>query len=400
MIRMLDENRIKQNLDSFAFPRLSGTEGEKKAFKIASQKVEALNLKPLIQDFSFSTYFGRIYPKLAFILGFMVLFLLYLNFTTVVIPILLTVISIILGFLFILAIKPEAIKLPRVLISSNLYVKIGSNLKNGKVDTRYNDSLVPERSIFFICHLDSKGQRFSILYRVRIIRTWVFSGIIVLIIVILKNLIFPWFPLIFYIIGIVPIATNLCSAIIFLFNTTDNKSNGAIDNASGIACVFELLSYFSNPETRLKHYNLWFVFTGAEECGTMGIRNFYQIVKDLNKKESMIFNFDSIAKSTYFFPDRKTSNQVKTIFDMFVKNNRDLIIKTSPIKLPFGSHTDGYYLKKKNFHGIGFGDLECYEHIHSIHDTVDKVDVSLLKRLCETIIDNLIVFDDQFKTKD
>ena len=33
-------------------------------------------------------------------------------------------------------------------------------------------------------------------------------------------------------------------------------------------------------------------------------------------------------------------------------------------------------------------------------DTVDKVDVSLLKRLCETIIDNLIVFDEQIKTKD
>jgi hypothetical protein len=39
--------------------------------------------------------------------------------------------------------------------------------------------------------------------------------------------------------------------------------------------------------------------------------------------------------------------------------------------------------------------LECYEYIHSIHDTVDKVDAALLKRLCETIIDNLKVFDNQ-----
>ena len=80
---------------------------------------------------------------------------------------------------------------------------------------------------------------------------------------------------------------------------------------------------------------------------------------------------------------------------MFSKNNKDLIIKISPVKIPFGSHTDGYYLKKKGFHGIGFGDLECYEYVHSIRDTVDKVDTSLLKRLCETIIDNLIVFDNQ-----
>ena len=400
MIKMLDENSFKENLETFAFPRLSGTEGEKKALKIASQKVEDLNLKPITQDFTFSTYFGRMYPKLAFLLGSMVLFLIYLNYVAFVMLILLIVIGVILGILFILALKPEAINLPKVLNSSNLYIKIGSNLKNGELDTRNNKVIIPKKNILFMCHLDSKGQRFSILYRIRIIRTWVFSGIIIAVIVIFKNLVFPWFPLIFYIIGIVPIAANLFSAIIFLFNTTDNKSNGAIDNASGIACVFELLSYFSKRDARLNHYSIWFVFTGAEECGTMGIRNFYQIIKHLNKEETMLFNFDSISKSIYFFPDNNTSDQIKSIDNMFVRNNKGLVIKRNPKKIPFGSHTDGYYLKKKNFHGIGFGDLECYEHIHSIHDTVDKVDTSLLKRLCETIINNLIVFDDQIKSKD
>ena len=94
------------------------------------------------------------------------------------------------------------------------------------------------------------------------------------------------------------------------------------------------------------------------------------------------------------------SDQIKTIFCMFVKNNKGLEIKRNTKKLPFGSHTDGYYLKKKSFQGIGFGDLEAYEYVHSIYDTVEKVDSSLLKRLCETIIDNLIVIDDQIKTKD
>ncbi|MFX0075045.1 MAG: M28 family metallopeptidase [Candidatus Hermodarchaeota archaeon] len=392
---MSDENRIKENLNAFTFPRLSGTEGEKKSLELAIQKVKDLNLKPSIQDFTFSTYFGRIYPKLAFLLGFLILFLFYLNVISFIVPILLMLVSLILGVLFLLAIKPEAVKLPKVLSSSNIYIKFGSNLKNTQVNNKNNNDLIPERVIFFMCHLDSKGQRFSILWRVRIIRTWVFSGIIVIVIVLLKNLILPWFPLTFYIIGIVPIAANLSSGILYLFNTTDNKSPGAIDNASGIACVFELLSHFSNTEARLKHYDMWFVFTGAEECGTMGIRNFYHLIKEFNKEESIVFNFDSIARSSYFFPDKRTSNQVNTIFNMFVKNNRDLTIKTSPIKLPFGSHTDGYYLKKKGFHGIGFGDLECYEYVHSIQDTEDKVDTSLLKRLCETIIDNLIVFDNQ-----
>lgn len=387
MIKIADENRIKETIKTFSFPRLSGTEGEKKALKLAIQEVKDLNLTPLTQKFEFSTFFGRIYPKLAFFLGSMTLFLFYFNFVTFIVPVLLLVIGIILCVLFIMARKPEAIRLPKILNSSNLYVKVSRKLNN----------TTPEKNVLFMCHLDSKGQRFSILYRIRIIRTWVFSGVVVVGIVVLKNIVFTLFPLFFYVVGVVPIALNLGSMILFQLNSTNNSSNGAIDNASGIACVFEILSHFSDPESRLKHYNILFVFTGVEECGTMGIRNLYQILKDLDKEETIIFNFDSIAKNTYFFPDKNSSDIVNTLFKMLATNNKGLTIKKSPIKIPFGSHTDGYYLKKKNFHGIGFGDLECYEYVHSVNDTVDKVDTSLLKRLCDTIIDNLIAFDDQIK---
>jgi hypothetical protein len=397
---MNDENRIKENLIKYSFPRLSGTDGEKRALRIATQRVEELSLKPLTQDFIFSTFFSRTYPKLAFLLGFIVLLIFYLNFITIIMPIILLIIGVILGFLFLIARKPESIRLPKILNSSNLYVNVGSKPKKKQSDILRKDNFTHERNIFFICHLDSKGQRFSILYRIRIIRTWAFSGLIILVIVIFKNYIFTLFSLLFYLIGILPLTINLIVTILFLLNTTNNESNGAIDNASGIACVFELLSYFSNPESRLKHHDLWFIFTGAEETGTMGIRNFFQIIRHINKEKSIIFNFDAIAKNTYFFPGRKMPDQIKTIFSMFVKNNRDLEIKRNLKKIPFGSHTDGYYLKKKNFQGIGFGDMELYEHIHSIHDTVDKVDSSLLKRLCDTIIDNLIVFDDQIKNND
>lgn len=395
MVKLIDENRIRKNLELFSFPRLSGTKGEKKALKLAIQKVEELNLKPLTQDFVFSTFFGRTYPKLVFSFGFTILFLFYLNFMEFIIPILFIIIFVILGLLFILARKPESIRLPKKLNSSNLYVKLDLTLKISKSEINTIDLNDQARSILFLCHLDSKGQRFSILGRIRIIRIWVFSGLILLIIVIFKNYIFTPFSLLFYIVGIVPTTVNFISTILFILNTTNNESNGAIDNASGIACVLELLTYFSNPESRLKHYNLWFVFTGTEECGTMGIRNFYYKLTRVNKEQSIFLNFDANAKNTYLFPGKKMSDQIYTIFNMFLKNNKGLTIKRNPKKIYFGSYSDGYYLKKKNFHGIGFGDIESYEYIHSIHDTVDKVDCSLLKRMCEMIIDNLIVFDNQ-----
>ena len=100
---MINEKRLKENLTTFSFPRLSGTDGEKKALNLARSKVEDLNLKPLIQDFVFSTFFGRTYPKMAFSLGFTVLFLFYLNIASFIVSILFMIIFVILGFLFILA---------------------------------------------------------------------------------------------------------------------------------------------------------------------------------------------------------------------------------------------------------------------------------------------------------
>jgi len=35
MIKIIDENRIKSNIKLFSFPRLSGTNGEKKALQLA-----------------------------------------------------------------------------------------------------------------------------------------------------------------------------------------------------------------------------------------------------------------------------------------------------------------------------------------------------------------------------
>ena len=77
---MIDKARIEKNLKEFSFPRLSGTEFEKKSFNIMKQKIEDLNLIPLIQEFSFSTFYSRIYPKLSLTLLSWLLVVLFLNF--------------------------------------------------------------------------------------------------------------------------------------------------------------------------------------------------------------------------------------------------------------------------------------------------------------------------------
>jgi len=388
---MIDEKRLKENLASFSFPRLSGTDGENKALKLARSKVKDLNLDPLSQPFVFSTFFGRVYPKIAFVSGFCILFLLFLGVKTIIIPISLAFIALLMVVLLLLTRKPEKIRLRNKLNSENLYVKIRAKLNE-------KDNLEEERlarNILFMCHLDSKGQRFSILGRVRIIRTWVFSWVILVFILILRTYLFTSLYVLLHVFGTVTLGVNSIATILFLLNTTNDESKGAIDNSSGIAIVLELLNHYAIPESRLENYNLWFVFTGAEECGTMGIRNFYYKISGINKEQSLFFNFDAIARNLYFFPGKKMSKQVESVFELFLKNKKGIEIKRNPKKIYFGTYSDGYYLKKKKFNGIGIGDLESYEYIHSVRDTVDKVDVPLLKNLCEMIIDNLITFDDQ-----
>jgi len=245
---MIDEKRLKENLTTFSFPRLSGTGGEKKALKLARSKVEDLNHDPLSQTFVFSTFFGRVYPKIAFVSGFGILFLLFINVISIIIPISLAFIAILMVGLLLLTRKPENIRISNRLNSENLYVKIIA--KHNERDNREEERKIG--NILFVCHLDSKGQRFSILGRVRIIRTWVFSWLILVFILIFRNYLFPSLYVQLHGLGIVALGVNLIATILFLLNTTNDESIGAIDNSSGIAIVLELLNHYSNPESRLK----------------------------------------------------------------------------------------------------------------------------------------------------
>ena len=386
---MIDENRIKKTVESFSFPRLSGTKDEEKALNLMLDKLSKLNLEPKVQKFEFSTFYSRTYLKVGFLFSFLNLFFFYFNFESILILMLLFVMFITLILLFLITRKPENIKLRRLLPSANIYLKLESQSE------RNNNELVSEHNIIFCCHLDSKGQKFTIQTRIRAIETWFYSSLILSIIIIFKNYILIDFSQLIFFFGIIPFLINIITTILLVFNTTNNVSPGAIDNASGISCVFELLNHYLEPLNRLENSNLVFVFTGAEECGTMGIRHFEKLIHWLDKSSILFFNFDTIAQSVYAFPVNSQSKEIQDLYSSFVNNESDYELKKSPKKLYIGAHSDGYYLKKKGYQGIGFADMEVYNFIHSENDTPDKINYSLLKDLCELITIRLAIRDKQ-----
>ncbi|MFX1365199.1 MAG: M28 family peptidase [Promethearchaeota archaeon] len=384
---MIEESRIKENLKKFAFPRLSGTEFEFKAFNMLKEEVEKLNLEYEIQPFTFSSFYSRIYPKIAFLSVTLIFPLLYLEILIAIsiIPILILLILLVTSIL--LTRNPEKIQFFFRLSSQNLLVKIKSIS---------NDIRNKDRIALFISHIDSKSQRFGVKKRIRLIKLWISSSITLVFIIILKNLIFVEFKIIFYIIGVVPLITNILSSIITLLNTTDNKSNGAIDNASGITCNLEIINYYNIPENRLQNYNMWFLFTGAEECGTMGIRFFYNNLKNFNPNKSIIYDFESIANYVFLWPGKNEGEHAKSIDLLLLNNERNLQINHFPSKRVLGTHSDGGFLGDRGFQGFGIGGVEWYTYIHTPNDTIDKIDTKILKDLCLVLTDAMKEHDSKF----
>jgi hypothetical protein len=381
---MVNEKSIFDTLNEFSFPRLSGTKSEKEAFNIILKKINSLGIDPTTQEFQFSTFFSRVYPKIVFFLGFLTVSLLFFFLDVPVIIVFSLINGSIILLLVLLMRKPAKVRFYKYLESANIYVKLPPK-------SHQNQNLNKKMDLFFICHLDSKAQRFIILKRVRAIRRWVFSLLIITGLIIIRIFISGFFLIVILIIGIIPMVFNAISTIIILLNTTSNTSPGVIDNASGIACVFELLNHYVGKNNRLKNLFTWFVFTGAEETGTMGIRNFYQRMKHLDKNSVMVINFDAIGRAITLFDSWFKPDWYLNFYDNFVNQQQ---IYEDPNRVTFGSHSDGYFFKKKLYPGVEFGDLSSYKYMHSKDDTIDKVDPKLLKHLCEVIIDNVREFDE------
>ncbi len=364
---MIDKARIEKNLKEFSFPRLSGTEFEKKSFNIMKQKIEDLNLIPLIQEFSFSTFYSRIYPKLSLTLLTWLLIVLFLNYHVIFTIVNLSLIFILILILIIFTRNPETIKVGREYHSQNLYVKLMSQSKNSNSD--YN--------IFLLSHLDSKGQAFSIKIRIQLYYIWIISFLLTLFIILLTEVL-----LLLYFFSILILSINCIASLLIWLNTTNNKSKGAIDNASGISCVLELLHYYSNPKNRLKNYDMWFVFTGAEESGTMGVRNFYKYIRDFDREKTFISNFDSIANRVNLWDHGLLTKKNIKSFDYIIQN-KDIMNVEKTRRIYISTYTDGLFLLNKGFQGLGSGDKSIYNYVHSVNDDVDKVNIKVLKKLCQ-----------------
>lgn len=391
---MVNKSRIKNNLEEYSFPRLSGTGGESKAFNLTKKRIESLDLHPHIQKFTFSKFYPRYYPRIISITTFLLLLIFYLN-----LPPLVFILSLIITFSIIIPTilitrKPKKIPFGKKYKSQNIYVKF-NNSNEDRNTTKRNQSSQKGYNFLFFSHIDSKGQIFSIRFRIISYLLWISSSIITTFFILLKVLIFQG-SLVFHIIILLSLLLTLIGIAMININFTNNNSNGAIDNATGIAINLELLHYFSKRENRPRNINIYIVFTGCEEQGTAGIQYFYEIIKDLDREKTRIINFDSVAQNIDIWDLTKISLNHHAFSELLNNEEKfEVTIHTQDSKIYFTRSDFLYLFREGGFTGFTCGDKSMYEYIHSKRDTIDKVDVEVLSNLTETIIKFVREFDEK-----
>lgn len=409
-VASFDKEELFNYIKKFSFPRLAGSEGEKKAAELSVKQFKDLgftedNIER--QKFKFSDFYSTFLIKLIAIIN--LLFLLLFLLLTYIIVIFSTLILLILLLIILLILR--GLKEPE---DPGFWGKYYGNISEASnVYAKVPAKDLPEEkaaNIIISAHLDSKSQTYTTMMRISSYKVWFLGSVLLGFLYFIKFLLYYN-----YIKGLDPIyleiriwiMTGILAIVsVLLMNlNTYNKSPGALDNASGMAIVFGLSSYFVKHP--LKHFNLWFVQFSAEEIGTMGSRIFVKNLENKFEKGKVFqFNIDLLSgkglgeynrieylRSFGIIPrDNLTSLLGRYLRSAAAK--KDIYIYG--IHFTTGAHTDSLPFRNRNYDTVDLGTMEATKWAHTTEDTPDKVDPVILKDTCILLKEATLQMDDDY----
>ncbi|MFX1322920.1 MAG: M28 family metallopeptidase [Promethearchaeota archaeon] len=404
-----DKEKIINYVKKFSFPRLAGTEGEKKAVDLAIKTFKNIGFEDSqiqTQNFDFSDFYSTTLIKLIMVINLTFsLFLLMFIYINIYITILVVGAFSLLVFLIIKGLRhPEYPGFwdeyyGETHNATNVFVKIPA--KNFQSESAGN--------VIISAHLDSKSQTFRTYWRVFLYKVWLYSGIFLggfLIALFIRTFTILNPDLLIIIIGIWTFTTLISISNIFLmFLNTHNKSPGALDNASGMSIVFELSTYFKNDP--LENFNLWFCQFSAEELGTMGSRVFVNKYENQFVKGRIFqFNSDMVScanhkknqiqylKSYGVLPRKKIAPLLSKYLDK-ASNKKNL--KIFGFHLSSGAHSDSVAFHLRGYDSVDITTRIASRYAHNKEDTPDKVDPQKLLETCVIIKEAILMLDKDFQ---
>ncbi|MFX1365997.1 MAG: M28 family metallopeptidase [Promethearchaeota archaeon] len=387
-------DRIFNYVQKFSFPRLSGTTGEKKAVSLTIKTFKEIGYedqKIQKEEFEFSDFYSTTLIKLIMVINLtfslFVLMFTYINlyFTIIIVGIMAIVVLLIIKGLK----NPEdpgfwGEYYGKTIFATNVFVRVpAKKLSTDQVG-----------DIIISAHLDSKSQSFKTCWRVFFYKVWLYCGIILgIFFVLLFIRTYTIIKINLLIIGIAVWTLTIIISIsnfFLLFLNTHNKSPGALDNATGMAVVFELSDYFK--EKPLENFNIWFCQFSAEELGTMGSRVFINNHEsEFIKNRAFQINLDMIScmnesnnqveylKSYGVLPRKKIAPLLSKYLDNAAKEEN---IRIKGFHLSTGAHTDSVPFHLRGLDSVDIITRAGGKYTHNRADTPDKVDPKVLREAC------------------
>jgi len=392
----------------FSFPRLAGSSGEQKAVELTVKtfkNIGFIDSQIQLEPFEFSDFYSTTLIKLIMVITLTSsLFILMFAYINLYITILIIGALTLFVFLIVKGLKhPE-----KPGFWSEYY---GSTISATNVFVKIPAKALPEDkagNIIISAHLDSKSQTFKTFWRIFFYRIWLYGGIFVggflalffigTFTIIKINLLFIGTGL--WIFTIVVSISN-----IFLMSiNTHNKSPGALDNASGMAIVFELSSYFR--EKTIDNFNLWFCQFSGEELGTMGSRVFVNNhEKSFVKGRIFQFNLEMIScvsqkknqieylNSYGVLPRKKIAPLLCKYLDNAANEEN---VKIKGFHISVGAHTDSVPFHLRGYDSIDMVTRDAGKYTHTKRDTPDRVDPKVLKDACLLVKHTILSLDKDF----
>jgi hypothetical protein len=181
------------------------------------------------------------------------------------------------------------------------------------------------------------------------------------------------------------------SNIMILLINTRNQSPGALDNASGMAIIFELSSFFKDH--KLNNFNLWFFLDSFDSLFSKD--NTFQINFDMisgdNKNESRV----EYIKSYGLMPPKRISGVLKTSINNAAREEN---VYVKGFNVLSGAHTDSIPFHLRKYDSVDFATFNASRYSHSPQDTPDKVNPTTLFNTCKLVARMIINLDNKFES--
>ena len=414
---LFDKERLYDYVKKYSFPRLCGTEGEERAVELTYQEFKDIGFKESQiekEPFKFSDFYST---TLINLIGVICLLSTLIMRLFAYIYFFFTILVILAMMVFVLMIM-RGLKHPEIPGFWGEY--FGETLPATNVIVKIPAKSLPENdaaNIVVSAHIDSKSQTFRTAWRIVLYRVWLYSGII---------LAGFYFGIILDIVGffdMLSIELNFVVAdtsfwiLIILISVsngflmmlgTHNKSSGALDNASGMAVVFELSAYFKDKP--LDNFNLWFCQFSAEELGTMGSRIFCNNRDHIFEKGRIFqINFDMISSATHG-PKRNRVEYLKSygvlprkkiapVLSEYLDKSADLEkVHVYGFHLATGAHLDSVPFHLRGFDAVDLSTRAGAKWTHNKDDTPDKVDPNVLIDACVVARKTILLLDEDYET--